>query len=205
MRRGASGDGPVLGLVLCGGESRRMGRDKARVELGGRTLLERACGVLEPLCDEVLLASGPVPRYLEFGRLEVLDRRASGSGALAGVEAGLWTLRGRAADGWLLVLACDMPGVEEQLLARLLARARAEALDLLLLESERGPEPLAGVWSAAMLESVRAALDAGEAKMTAPERFATRRGTRPVCGRERVELACVRNLNTPADLEGARA
>lgn len=205
MLRGASGDEPVLGLVLCGGESRRMGRDKARVELGGRTLLERAFGVLEPLCDEVLLASGPAPRYLEFGRQEVLDRRPPGSGALAGIEAGLWSLRGRAAQGWLLVLACDMPGVDTALLGRLLGRARAERLDLVLLESERGPEPLAGVWSAVLLESVRASLDAGEAKLTAPLGFAAHGGSLPRVGWERVELARVRNLNTPADLEGALA
>ncbi len=204
MLASATREEPVYGLVLCGGESRRMGRDKAQVEFGGRTLLERAFATLESVCDEVWLASGPAPRYVALGRREVLDHRPAGSGPLAGVEAGLWALRARAEEGWLVALACDMPGVDEPLVRGLLQRAGDERLDLLCLASERGPEPLAGVWSGRMLESVRAALDAGDAKMTAPARFATRLGAAPRVGWQPAEERTIRNLNTPADLEGAR-
>jgi molybdopterin-guanine dinucleotide biosynthesis protein A len=202
----ATRDAPVCGLVLCGGESSRMGRDKALLELGGRSLLERAIGELEPLCEEVWLASGPAPRYLELGRLELLDRRPRGSGPLAALEAGLVALRARGERGWLLVLACDMPGAGTALFRELLARAEREGLDQVGLAGERGPEPLCCVYSAALLESVRAALDAGERKMTSFERFPARHGALPRCAwQPRAEPALFANLNCPADLEAARA
>lgn len=50
----------LLGVVLCGGKSSRMGRDKATLELpGGQSYLERAVARLEPLCDQVLLSAKP--------------------------------------------------------------------------------------------------------------------------------------------------
>jgi molybdopterin-guanine dinucleotide biosynthesis protein A len=201
----ATRDAPVFGLVLCGGESQRMGRDKALLALGGRSLLERAIGELEPLCEEVWLASGPAPRYVELGRLELLDRRPRGSGPLAALEAGLCALRARCERGWLLLLACDMPGAGTALFRELLLRAEREGLDLVGLSGERGPEPLACACSGDLLESVRAALDAGERKMTSHERFPARHGAPPRCAwQARREPELFRNLNTPADLEAAR-
>ena len=46
----------LFGAVFCGGESRRMGRDKARIELRGRSLLQRAIDSLSPACASVWLA-----------------------------------------------------------------------------------------------------------------------------------------------------
>ena len=202
----ATADAPVYGLVLCGGESRRMGRDKALLELRGRSLLERAIGELAPVCREVWLGSGSEPRYLALGRLEVLDRRPRGSGPLAALEAGLALLRARGEHGWLALLACDMPGAGSALFRELLARARADGLDACGLAGERGPEPLAAVYSGALLESVRAALDAGQFKMTSPERFPARHGALPrVAWLAHEEPQLFRNLNTPAELEAARA
>jgi molybdopterin-guanine dinucleotide biosynthesis protein A len=202
----ATADAPVFGLVLCGGESQRMGRDKALLELRGRSLLERAIGELEPICREVWLASGPSPRYLQLGRLEILDRRARGTGPLAALEAGLVALRAQSERGWLALLACDMPGAGTALFRELLARVQREDLDACGLSGARGPEPLAAVYSAALLESVGAALDAGERKMTSPERFPARHGALPrYAWNARAEAELFRNLNTPAELEAARA
>jgi molybdenum cofactor guanylyltransferase len=202
----ATRDAPVFGLVLCGGESQRMGRDKALLELGGRSLVERAVGELEPLCEEVWLASGPVPRFTGLGRLELCDRRPRGSGPLAALEAGLITLRARGERGWLAVLACDMPGARTALFRELLGRAEREGLDLAGLGGERGPEPLCAVYSGALLESVQAALEQGELKMTSPARFPARHGALPRCAWvAHAEPALFSNLNTPADLEAARA
>jgi molybdopterin-guanine dinucleotide biosynthesis protein A len=202
----ATADAPVFGLVLCGGESQRMGRDKALLELRGRSLLEGAITELAPVCREVWLASGSAPRYLALGRLEVLDRRPRGTGPLAALEAGLALLRSRGEQGWLALLACDMPGAGTALFRELLARARAEDLDACGLAGARGPEPLAAVYSAALLESVRAALDAGAFKMTSPERFPARHGRLPrVAWLAHGEPQLFANLNTPAELEAARA
>jgi len=199
-------DAPLFGLVLCGGESQRMGRDKALLPLHGRSLLEGALAVLEPLCEEVWFASGPVPRYVALGRLELCDRRPRGSGPLAALEAGLIALRARGRGGYLALLACDMPGASSALFRELAARAQSEGLDRCALAGARGLEPLCAVYSDALLENVTAALDAGDFRMRALERFPARHGALPRCAElELSDSALFRNLNTPADLEAARA
>lgn len=154
--------GGITGLVLCGGLSRRMGRDKALLALGGETLLARTVECVQPIVDECLLACGATPRYADLGLPLVLDERP-GEGPLAGLAAGLAGARG----DWIVALACDMPHVTVRVLRKLLERARQRGLDVCHLEGPRGPEPLCGVYSKACLGPVRAALLAGERRMVA--------------------------------------
>lgn len=192
------------GLVLCGGASRRMGADKALLALGERTLLERAIACLAHVAAPVRLACGERARYGEFGLELVCDRRAS-AGPLAGLEAGLAAAIESGADGYVCVLAVDMPRANAELVARLLAHARAQDLDACLLASVGGVEPLCAVYHTRLLPRVRAALDAGERKVTsffAPEFGAeAARVAYLDTGASGAEL----NLNTPADLERERA
>jgi molybdopterin-guanine dinucleotide biosynthesis protein A len=150
----------LTGLVLCGGRSRRMGRDKAVLALGGTTLIERAVGVLAGIARETLIATGPEPRYPELGLECVLDRVAD-AGPLAGLEAGL----ARSRSEWTAALACDMPRVDARVIEILHDRAKERDLDACLLATRRGVEPLCAVYRRTCLEPVRAALDAGERAM----------------------------------------
>lgn len=99
----------VTGLLLCGGASRRMGKDKALLPAPGgegaaRDLLGRSSGLLAERCGRVLLATGSEDRYGDRGLERVLDR-APGLGPLAGLEAGLRA----AATPWVLAIPCDLP------------------------------------------------------------------------------------------------
>lgn len=207
---------PVSGLVLCGGRSTRMGRDKARLDLEGRTLIERAIGVLAPLCahgGEVLLACGADERYGELGPRLCRDR-SPGAGPLAGIEAGLAAAR----PGWVCVLAVDMPRVRPAHFESLLSRARSGGLDVVLARSASGDEPLLGVYHTRVLGAVRRALAAGERKVTSflnhtlgeslagdpPAR--TARVAWHAALESAGDGACfAENLNTPDDLERERA
>jgi molybdopterin-guanine dinucleotide biosynthesis protein A len=206
-------------LVLCGGQSRRMGRDKARVELEGQTLLERAVaavsGALATLEADprgVCLACGPVPRYADFRLPLALDQRAD-AGPLAGLEAGLAAVPA----GLVITLACDMPRVDAGWLARLCSRARSDALDVCWLAGARGVEPLCAVYDTAILPCVRAALDAGQLKMTSLADHPKADGRLPRCAAVLYselsgEIAGgpvladpTTNLNTPDELARERA
>lgn len=136
----------TVGLVLAGGRSSRMGRDKATLVLGGRTLARRAADLLGRVCREVVVADrgrGVVP-----GVPSVED--GPGAGPAAGLLGAARTAPGRP----LLALACDLPRVPAPLLAELVEAARRTGADLVLPRSPRGPEPLAAVYGPGALAAL---------------------------------------------------
>ncbi|MSR63256.1 MAG: molybdenum cofactor guanylyltransferase [Planctomycetes bacterium] len=151
------------GAVFCGGASRRMGRDKALLELDGEPLVRRAARVLGAVVPRVLLASGCESRYPELGLECVLDCEP-GAGPLAGLAAVLARLE-RAPVAYACVLACDLPYADGDVFRLLLECARESGAELVLPESEKGLEPLCAVVHRAALPAVRAALDAGARRM----------------------------------------
>jgi molybdopterin-guanine dinucleotide biosynthesis protein A len=191
----------VTGLCLCGGASRRMGRDKALAELGERRLIDYPLSALAAVAGTTLLACGESPRYAELGLPLVLDT-GPGAGPLRGLLAGLEAAR----TEWVVVAACDMPRLCATALEALLAHASQNDLDVCLAEIERGTQPLFGVYRARCAAAVRAALERGERRLVAFHGEAP--GGRPLCvGSLRLERfadeAC--NLNTPEELRAERA
>ena len=177
-----------------------MGVDKALlVDAQGRSLLQRACAVLEPLVAEVWLACGPAARYQELGKTLVLDLRHDG-GPLAGLEAALQKVQ----SPWILVLACDMPNATTATLASLLEHAQQADLDACWLNSPAGPEPLCAAYSKNCLEPVRAALEAGERRMLAFHTYPVSGRALRLAGLNLDEARLARNLNTPADWDDFR-
>ena len=102
------------GLLLTGGASRRMGEDKALIEVGGRRLVDHAAALLTAVADPVIEV-GP-----GWSGLPAVREDPPGSGPLAALAAGAAFLRAAGHDGAVLVLAVDMPRVGVELL-RLLA------------------------------------------------------------------------------------
>lgn len=123
----AAGPAPVSAVILAGGASRRLGRDKARVEIGGRPLLARVLDAAAPSADELLVVTSDREahgralrdegwRIEDDGRLRLLSDRRPGRGPLAGLEAGLAEAR----HDLCLALACDLPFLPPEVPARLL-------------------------------------------------------------------------------------
>ena len=100
----------TLGAVLAGGKSRRLGRDKARVELEGLTLVERAVATLSRVFPTVIIVS-PEREGLRLSGSEVVPDLQSGQGPLGGIATALHWAGGQS----IFVLACDMPFVSSGL------------------------------------------------------------------------------------------
>jgi len=137
--------GPIAGLLLTGGASRRMGADKALLEVGGQRLVDRAAAALRAVADPVLEV-GPGSSSLPAVRED-----PPGSGPLAAVAAGAAALRAGGHDGPVIVLAVDMPFVSVGLL-RLLADRPGPVTAVpragghpQVLCARYGPDALAGV------------------------------------------------------------
>ncbi|HEX4952622.1 MAG TPA: molybdenum cofactor guanylyltransferase [Thermoanaerobaculia bacterium] len=149
-RERAHGSTPlVLGLVLAGGSSSRMGRDKALLERGGESLVAAAVRRLEAAVGDVVLADAG-RRYLP-GWTSVAD--GPGRGPAAGLLGAAAAFPGRP----LLALACDLPWIPVSLLAHL----AASSADWTVPATQRGLEPLCALYRPQALELVARRVAAG--------------------------------------------
>ena len=142
-------EGP-LGVVLAGGESRRLGRDKALLELDGETLAARAARLLAAACGEVAVADRG--RAVAPGCRSLAD--GPGRGPAAGILGAAAAYPGRP----LLVLACDLPRVPPGLLAEL---ARTADCDWAVPRWEGGVEPLCALYAPTALALLAARVAKG--------------------------------------------
>jgi molybdopterin-guanine dinucleotide biosynthesis protein A len=109
----------VTAFVLSGGQSKRMGSDKALLTLRGKTLLERVLSVARRIANTVAIL-GPRDRYAATGEW-IIEDEYPGCGPLAGIHAAL-----QATETDLnVILSVDMPFVSADFLAWLIERARA--------------------------------------------------------------------------------
>ena len=151
-----SGKAPrrLAGLVLCGGASTRMGREKALLPVGGRPLVLHVAGLLERAADPVFLGPGTLGRLGALGYREVEDAAPS-SGPLGGLVAGL----AASPHPLVAVLAVDMPFASPELFTYLADLHRGEDAVVPLLGSR--PEPLHAVYARSGLPALQASLAEG--------------------------------------------
>jgi molybdenum cofactor guanylyltransferase len=182
----------TVGVVLAGGASSRMGRDKAALAVDGATLTARAAQRLLRVCPRVAIA--------DRGRGLLADLPCLPDGPGEGPAAGILG----AALAWpghpLLVLACDLPHVPEPLLRELARRAPAEGggdrdadADWVVPRWEHGLEPLCALYRPAALAALAAAVARGVA---APHRLGEAAGLRV----RYLEGEPLRRFGPPADL-----
>lgn len=145
----------VAGFVLVGGESRRMGTDKARLEIDGQPLLLRAAHLLEPLTDSVTLL-GPPDLYGIFG-LPVLPDQTTRAGPLVAILKALE----QSNCEWNVFLACDLPWMESRFISLLIERAHSEDRDAVVARTRDGWQPLCAAYRRTALPKIRRALDEG--------------------------------------------
>lgn len=147
----------ILGGILVGGSSRRMGQPKEELLFAGRRLDAIAIAALTPHCLEV--------HRLGPGGLEDAP-------GVAGPLAGIMAARAHAPDAWWVIVACDMPLVTPAAVAWLLDQPRADATAVLPCTEHGGPQPtlaLYGPGSDALLSRVTAPVQlAGQPGVATP-------------------------------------
>lgn len=143
-------------LILAGGDSSRMGQDKATLVLDGATLLQHAVAAVEPLFPHVLVSVRQPRTGLVWP--QVCDLHAD-SGPLAGLAAGLE----QAGTSWVFALACDMPYVSGTVVEALAAYREGCQAVVPLVDGH--PQPLAAFYARSALPVMRAALHEGEKRL----------------------------------------
>jgi molybdenum cofactor guanylyltransferase len=151
----------VVGLLLAGGQSRRMGGgDKALRLLGDATLLDRVIERLRPQVDGLVLnANGDPARFARFALPVVPDSIPGFAGPLAGVLAGLdWTASQRPDCPYVVSVATDAPFLPADLVARLAEGLQKAGGDLACAASGGRTHPVFGFWPVRLREDLRRAL-----------------------------------------------
>jgi len=151
----------VVGLLLAGGQSRRMGGgDKALRMLGGATLLERVIERLRPQVDALLLnANGDPSRFARFALPVVPDSIPGFAGPLAGVLAGLdWAAAQGPDYPYIVSVATDAPFLPDDLVMRLTNGLMEAGADLACAASGGRVHPVFGLWPVRLREDLRRAM-----------------------------------------------
>jgi molybdopterin-guanine dinucleotide biosynthesis protein A len=185
----------LSGLVLAGGRSSRMGREKALLPLpDGRTLLQRQIDLLRAAgAGSVAVSVGPGKSFPMVGVDQISDA-VPDAGPLAGIAAGL-----RAAPpGLVLVLAVDMPRIGEEHLRRLMALASANCGVVPVWEGRC--ESLVAVYPAALAASAEAWLAGGQSAPHAWVRSEAAQGRLKLWDAPAEWAAALRSWNSPEDL-----
>jgi molybdopterin-guanine dinucleotide biosynthesis protein A len=196
----APGAPPLTGAILAGGFSRRLGQDKAALQLGGKPLTLWVHEALAPLVTSCWLITNQPLAHQSFGLPLMTDLRP-----FQGPAGGLLTALFAARTPWVLAAAVDNPFLAPALLAALAARARRTSRPAVVCRSPSGMEPFPGVYSVRLLPALQDFLRTDRR----PTRFLE--VCRPQVLSETEVLALdpegrsFFNLNTPRDLHRAEA
>jgi molybdopterin-guanine dinucleotide biosynthesis protein A len=191
----------VSGVILAGGVSRRLEKNKALERIGGKALIERVIDSLVPLTTEVLAVVARPEQATALRlppSLRVVSDRYPGGGSLGGIFTGLEA----SAEPWSLVVACDMPFLNRELLRHLIAQS--SNVDAVVPCLGGQPEPLHALYSKACLAPMERMLRAGQLKI-APLFEAVRVRYVDEATIDRIDPRHLSffNINTQADLEEA--
>ena len=145
-------------VILAGGMSRRMGRDKAALPFGEETMLSHLVHTYQPYFDLTAVSLNTPGRFDTAGAMEVVDRRP-GEGPMAGLEAAFLDT---GADV-IFLTGTDLP-FGDPALARHLVDSLGKH-DICLIRSEKGPEPLFAVYSSRCLSAIQKSLEEGRRSM----------------------------------------
>ncbi len=192
---------PIGGIVLCGGESRRMGRSKAWLPFGAESMLQRVTRIVIQAVQPVVVVAARNQDIPALPSPILIARDAvNGLGPLQGLASGLAVLNGQAQAAYLT--SCDVPFLQVAFVQRMI-----ELLgdyDIVVPEAHGFRQPLAGVYRSSILPEARELLAAGQLRTGS---LFDRCRTRVVDAAEFAEadpgLRSLRNVNSPEEYESA--
>jgi molybdopterin-guanine dinucleotide biosynthesis protein A len=182
----------LLGLVLAGGKSRRMGHDKALLLREGQSQLRYLASLLEQCTDRVFVSARPDQLDdPERGRFATIGDRYEGIGPIAGILSAM----DEHPDADWLVVACDLPNIDAETLEHLITnRSAAQPFTAYLSTHDGLPEPLCAIYTAGSDAVLRGFVDDG---IVCPRKMLINADTALL---EQPNPAALDNINTPDDL-----
>ncbi len=187
----------MTGIILAGGESRRMGTDKAFLELDGAPLIERVLHVFLSQFDQTIIVTKQPERYEGF-RVRVVKDAVEIKGPLTGIYSGL--LHARADQ--CFVAACDMPYLNHRLIAYM--TELAANFDAVVPMVNGFPEPLHAIYHRRNLPFIHESIQSGDLRIASLyDRIRVRYLSEHEISYYDPQMRSFMNLNTPAEYKEA--
>ncbi len=184
----------ITGVVLAGGKGRRIGGEKAFVQLAGRTLIRRVIDLLSEVFSEVIVVADNIGRFRELPCRCLVDR-LPGLGPIGGIETALRATSREA----VFVVACDMPFINPEIIQLMIKRAAG--VDLVIPSLPDGLHPLHAYYARTCLSSIDAQIKAGDlGPHSLPQRVRSILFQKESFLERDPLFRSVMNINTPSDL-----
>ncbi len=149
----------LTGIILSGGKSIRMGENKAFIEIGGATLINRVHTLFQKLFEEIIIVTNQKELFLNLNSniyVDLLPNR----GVLGGIYTGLFFFLFQ----YAFCVACDMPFLNESVIQYLINGIQKE-YDVIVPKTKDGLQPLHAIYSKSCLEPIKKIIDQGKFKI----------------------------------------
>lgn len=154
----------VTGIILAGGKSSRLGRDKAWEDVGGQRIIDRVIGALRSSCDEVLIIGDRPERQNELSLPKCIQYRSDelkGRGSIGGLYTGL-----KSSDTlWSLVVACDMPFISRELIRFMLSIISKNRCDAIVPVINGRYQPTHALYNSTCIPFIEKNISSGNFRM----------------------------------------
>jgi molybdopterin-guanine dinucleotide biosynthesis protein A len=149
----------ITAIILAGGKSSRMGKNKAMLKLGNKTLIETICDTVKPKVKNIIIITN-TPQEYEFLNYPKFKDVRKKSCPLVGIYTGLLK-----SETFLnLVIACDLPFISSNFVEFLTENGTDH--DVFAIEDEKGIEPLCAIYSKNCIPFIEKSLNDGEFRVT---------------------------------------
>lgn len=149
----------VTCIILAGGTSRRMGQDKAFIQVEGIRLFDYVYGKCQELFSEIIIVTNHPHQFIEY-QTPVVEDEIPGIGSIGGLYTGLK----RASNYYSFCVACDMPFLNPKLIALLIENRHMN--DVVIPKTRAGFEPLHAVYSKRCIEPLKKIIEKGDLKIS---------------------------------------
>ncbi len=199
---------PIVGILLAGGQSRRMNRpDKCLMQLNGKTLLTHAIDRLTPQVDKLILSiNGDPDRFSEYNIPKITDQIEGFAGPLAGIHAGMkWAQENTPETQYIATIATDTPFFPDDLVNQFRNHIPKDNEAIILATSKGRKHPVIGLWPVSLVNELETALKNNERKVGLwTEQHTVIKVDFPVETHGNHEFDPFFNINHPEDIEKAK-
>lgn len=187
----------MTGIILTGGKSSRMGRNKAFLKVNGEVIIEKITRLFKELFDEVILVTNSPDEY-RYLNIKIVADIYPKSGSLIGIYSGLY----HASSQYAFVAACDMPFLKKDFIEYLIKQK--DGYDIIIPFSPDGQQPLHAIYSKSCLKPMEDQIKKGVLKIVD---ILPRLSVRYVKEDEIIpfdpEFKAFFNVNTPSEFQKA--